>query len=273
VLGSFVIVLREVIEAGLIVGIVLAAARGASGRGRWVALGVIAGLAGACVLAIFAGSISKWFEGSGQELLNAAVLLVAVVMLAWHNAWMARHGRELAVEMRHVGEDVRGGHRPFMALAIVCGLAILREGSEVVLFLYGIVVSGVSASQLLIGGMLGVAGGIAFTALTYFGLLAIPTRYIFSVTGVLIALVAAGMAGQAMLYLNAAGVVTVLGNTVWDTSWLLSQSSFPGLALKTLVGYSDQPTAMQIIAYVATIFGMVALSRIVTSSRETATAS
>ena len=120
--------------------------------------------------------------------------------------------------------------------------------------------------------MLGVAGGIAFTALTYFGLLAIPTRYIFSVTGVLITLLAAGMAGQAMLYLNAAGVLTVLGETVWDTSWLLPQSSFPGLALKTLVGYSDQPTAMQIVAYVATIFGMVALSRIVTSPQKTAPA-
>ena len=114
------------------------------------------------------------------------------------------------------------------ALAIVCGIAVLREGSEVVLFLYGIVASGTSGSDLLVGGLLGVLGGGAFTGLTYLGLLAIPTRYIFSVTGVLITFLAAGMAAQAVFYLDSAGVLTVLNEQVWDTSWLLSQSSLVG---------------------------------------------
>jgi high-affinity iron transporter len=272
VIGAFIIVLREVIEAGLIVGVVLAAARGVPQRGRWIALGISAGVIGACVVAMFAGAISNAFEGSGQELLNAGVLLLAVVMLAWHNAWMARHGRELAAQVRHVSEEVRAGERPLMALAIVCGVAVLREGSEVVLFLYGIVASGTSASQLLLGGVLGVLGGAAFTGLTYLGLIAIPTRYIFIVTSVLITFVAAGMAGQAMVYLNAAGVLTALGQPVWDTSWFLSQSSLLGLALKTLIGYSEQPSVMQILAYIATIVGMTVLARYVAAPRKMATA-
>jgi hypothetical protein len=74
VLGALVIVFREVLEAGLIIGIVLAATRGLPGRGRWVALGVLAGLAGAGVVALFAEAISNAFEGAGQELLNASVL-------------------------------------------------------------------------------------------------------------------------------------------------------------------------------------------------------
>jgi high-affinity iron transporter len=260
-IGAFIIVLREVIEAGLIVGIVLAATRGVPQRGAYVTYGVLGGVAGACVVAIFAGFIADAFAGSGQEILNAVVLILAVMMLAWHNAWMAKHGRELANQVKAVGQAVASGTRPLAALAIVCGVAVLREGSEVVLFLYGIVASGTSGSALLAGGLLGVAGGAALTGLSYLGLLAIPARHIFKVTGILITFVAAGMAAQAVLFLDSAGFLTILNQPVWDTSWALSQTSIVGLLMHTLLGYSDQPTAMQLIVYAGTIVAMVALMR------------
>jgi high-affinity iron transporter len=261
-LGALIIVFREVIEAGLIVGIVLAATRGVLDRGRWVSFGVIAGVAGATIVALFAGVISEAFQGSGQEFFNAGVLSIAVVMLMWHNAWMARHGREIAVEMRQVGTAVSEGAKPLTALAIVVGLAVLREGSEVVLFLYGIFASGTDATSLLVGGLLGVAAGAAFTGLTYFGLLAIPTRYIFSVTSWLIALLAAGMAAQAVQFLNNGGVAVVLDRTVWDTSWLLSEGSIFGRLMHTLIGYTERPTELQLIVYVAILIAMYLLMRI-----------
>ncbi len=259
-IGALIIVFREVIEAGLIVGIVLAATRGVRGRALWVGLGVGAGFAGAGLVAAFAGAISGSFQGSGQEILNASVLILAVLMLAWHNAWMAKHGRELARRVKTVGTAVAAGDEPLVALAVVCGVAVLREGSEVVLFLYGIVASGTSGGDLLIGGLLGILGGVALTGLSYLGLLVIPSRYIFKVTGILITLLAAGMAAQAVFYLNAAGLLTAFSATVWDTSAVLPQSSVLGLILHTLVGYHDQPTAMQLIAYVATIVAMLILS-------------
>jgi high-affinity iron transporter len=172
--GALVIVFREVIEAGLIIGIVLAATRGISGRGHWVTAGVLLGTLGAGVVALFAEAIANAFEGSGQELLNASVLGAAVVMLMWHTVWMARHGREMAAEMAAVGAAVTAGKRPMTALVVVVGLAVLREGSEVVLFLYGILAGGTSGSSLFIGGTLGLAVGAAFTALTYYGLVSIP---------------------------------------------------------------------------------------------------
>src|SRR5207245_11065709 len=143
-------------------------------RGHWVAAGVLLGTLGAGIVALFAEAIANAFEGSGQELLNASVLGAAVVMLMWHNAWMARHGREMAAEMAAVGAAVSAGKRPMTALAAVVGLAVLREGSEVVLFLYGILAAGTSGSSLLAGGVLGLAAGAAFTALTYYGPLSIP---------------------------------------------------------------------------------------------------
>jgi high-affinity iron transporter len=261
-LGALIIVFREVLEAGLIVGIVMAATQGVAGRGRWIAIGIGAGVLGAAIVAAFAGVISEAFQGAGQELFNASVLGIAVVMLMWHNAWMARHGREIAADMRRVGHDVSEGAKPLTALAIVVGLAVLREGSEVVLFLYGIMASGTSGMSLLTGGVLGIAAGAAFTGLTYFGLLAIPNRYIFSVTSWLIALLAAGMAAQSVQFLNNAGVAEVLGRTMWDTSWLLSEGSILGRLLHTLIGYTERPTELQLVAYIATLLAMALLMRI-----------
>jgi high-affinity iron transporter len=260
-LGALIIVFREVLEAGLIVGIVMAATRGVAGRGRFVTYGIVAGVAGAALVAIFAGAISQAFEGSGQEMFNAAVLGIAVVMLMWHNAWMARHGREIAAEMRQIGGAVSAGAKPLTALAIVVGLAVLREGSEVVLFLYGIMASGTSGSALAIGGLLGIVAGAAFTALTYFGLLAIPTRYIFTVTSWLIALLAAGLAAQSVQFLYNAGVINALGTTVWDTSWLLTEDGILGRLLHTLIGYTARPSELQLVAYVGTLVVMALLMR------------
>src|SRR5207302_5179672 len=159
------------------------------------------------------------------------------------------------------------GRRPLAALAMVVGLAVLREGSELVLFLYGIVAAGASTSSLLAGGMFGLAAGAAFTALTYYGLIAIPARYIFAVTSILIALLAAGMAAQAVQYLDAAGLINVLGERLWDSSSLLPQDSLLGRLLHTLVGYTDRPTELQLITYLATLAVMVALTRFAGSMR------
>ena len=80
-LASLLIVFREVIEAGLIVGIVLAATSGVARRGLWISIGVAGGILGACLVATFAEQLARLFQGSGQELFNASILLVAVLML------------------------------------------------------------------------------------------------------------------------------------------------------------------------------------------------
>jgi high-affinity iron transporter len=262
-LAALIIVFREVIEAGLVIGIVLAAARGVHGRIAWVAVGILAGVAGACLVAAFAGIIGEAFAGTGQELFNAAVLIVAVLMLAWHNVWMARHGRAIAAEVKTVGDAVASGSRPMTALAIVVGMAVLREGSEVVLFLYGIAVSGSETfASMAVGGVLGLLFGGALSALMYFGLLSVPTRYLFSVTSGLIALLAAGMAAQAVTFLQVAGVLTVLPQTVWNTSDVLPDSSLFGKVLNTLVGYNDHPTMLQLVVYLATLASILIMMRL-----------
>ncbi|MDE2228888.1 MAG: FTR1 family protein [Alphaproteobacteria bacterium] len=263
-LATLVIVLREVIEAGLIVGIVLAATQGVPRRGLWVAYGVVGGVVGACLVAAFAGQIASLFEGSGQELFDAGILTLAVGMLTWHNVWMASHGRAMAQQMRQVGTAVAAGERPLAALAIVCGIAVLREGSEIVLFLYGIAASGgTSAAGMMTGGAFGVLAGAGITALMYFGLLTIPARHLFSVTSGLITLLAAGLASQAVAFIQQAGYLDVLTSTVWNTSWLLSDGSLVGRLVHTLIGYTAQPDGAQLAIYLITIGVIVGLMRLV----------
>ncbi len=263
-LSALVIVFREAIEAGLIIGIVLAATQGVARRAWYVALGVFGGVLGACLVAAFAGELASAFQDSGQELFNATILLLAVAMLTWHNVWMASHGRQMARELKAAGLEVAMGSRTLMALSIVVGVAVLREGSEVVLFLYGIAAQGgTSGAGLALGGALGLGAGAVVSALMYFGLLAIPAHRLFAVTSGLITLLAAGMAAQAVLFLQNGGYITVFFDSVWNTSWLLAEDSIPGKLLHTLIGYTDAPNLAQILAYLATIAMMWTLMRLV----------
>jgi high-affinity iron transporter len=263
-LSALLIVFREVIEAGLIVGIVLAATQGVPRRGQAVSAGVLAGVLGACLVAAFAGELAALFQGNGQELFNASILLLAVVMLTWHNVWMASHGREMARELKAAGHDVVTGKRTLAALGVVVGVAVLREGSEVVLFLYGIAAQGgTTNAALLAGGALGLAAGAAVSALMYFGLLTIPAGRLFQVTSGLITLLAAGMAAQAVLFLQNGGYINAMNGTIWDTSWLLKEDSIPGRLLHTLIGYVEAPDGAQILAYLATIAAILVLMRLV----------
>lgn len=273
-LGSLIIVFREVLEAGLIVGIVLAATEGVRGRAAFIAGGIAAGVAGAALLAAFAGALSGAFSGNGQEVFTASILLAAAAMLGWHQLWMASHGRQLAGEMKAVGRDVALGRRSLTAMGVVVAVAVLREGAEVVLFLYGIAVAGHDGwPALLAGGALGVALGAAVSFLLYRGLVAIPLSRLFAVTGWLIALLAAGMAGQAAAVLAGADLIPAWGYQVWDTSWLLPEDGLAGRALHALVGYSDRPMGVQIATWLAVLVVLLAGPRVVSAFRVPATPS
>ncbi|MDR3411648.1 MAG: FTR1 family protein [Formivibrio sp.] len=263
-LGSALIIFREVLEAALIVGIVLAATRGVPGRGIWVAGGVLGGIVGAGLVALFAEAIASAAEGFGQELFNAGILFIAVAMLTWHQVWMSRHGREMAKHMNDLGRSIQEGGTALHVLAIVVGAAILREGSEAVLFMYGMAASdNGQGSQLLAGGLLGLLGGVFCGGALYLGLLKIPAKWLFDTTGWLIILLAAGMASQAAAFLVQAGILPALGEQLWNSSAILARDSVMGRVMHTLIGYDDRPDGIQLVFYFATLFGIVGLTRFI----------
>lgn len=261
-LPTAIIVFREVLEAALIVSIVLAATRGAKGRGLWITIGVLVGVMISGVLAYFAESLAQALEGFGQELFNAGILSLAVLMLGWHNIWMQQHGRELAREMNAVGRAVSAGEKPLYVLAIVVGLAVMREGSELVLFLLGLARSeSGGVTDLLLGGGLGLFLGVLVGLVLYWGLARIPVRYFFKATSLLILFLSAGLAAQAAHFLVEADWLPPLGESLWDTSWLLPEDGVVGQILHALIGYVARPDGVQLIVYGATIVLTLGLMR------------
>ena len=250
--GTALIVFREVLEAALIVGIVAAATTGIPGRMRYIAGGLAAGLLGSILVAFGAEKISQLAEGMGQELFNASILGIAVVMLAWHNIWMSVHGRELAASAKQLGRDVVSGARELSVVLVVIAVAVLREGSETVLFLYGVAISGdASQGAMIAGGAIGLVGGVAVGWFLFKGLLRIPLRHFFTATSVLVLLLAAGMAAQAARFLIQANMLPSLASPLWDTSGVVDNSSLLGKLLQGLLGYDAQPSGMQMIFFVA----------------------
>lgn len=251
-LGVALLVFREVLEAALIVTIVAAATRGVPRRGIFIGGGIAAGVIGAIIVAMFAGVIAEAVGGSGQELFNASVLLAAVAMIGWHVIWMSSHGRHLAQQLQSVGHAVKAGSSSLAMLLAVVALAVLREGSEIVLFLYGMAAGGAHRSDLLLGVPLGLAGGVAVGFALYFGLLRIPMRYFFTATNWMLVLLAAGLASTAARFLIQADWLPAWGNQLWNTSALLDNGSVVGQALHILVGYDARPAGMQVAFWLVT---------------------
>ncbi|MDE2234341.1 MAG: FTR1 family protein [Gammaproteobacteria bacterium] len=262
-LPTAIIVFREVLEAALVIAIVMGASRGVAQRSLWVAGGIVMGLSAASVVAMFADAIANAFSGTGQALLNAVILLAAVVMLAWHNIWMSAHGRKMAQQLKAVGAAVQTGNKTLMALSIVCFAAVMREGSELVLFLWAIVASGGRETGMIAGGFAGLAAGVLAGGLLYRSLLFIPVRYFFAVTGWLILLLTAGLAAQAAGFLNQAGLLPALGTGLWNTSRILSQESMLGQLLHILVGYIARPSGIELLFYAVTLLTIFTLMQLI----------
>ncbi len=258
-LSSLIIVFREILEAALIVGILMAATRGLCLRGRYVFFGCVAGVVGACVVAMFTEALSAAIEGMGQELFNASVLILAAIMISWHVVWMKQHASEMSKELKQVGQQVCEGKAPLYALSTVAFVAVLREGSEIVLFIYGLLASGKDWVSVVSGGSVGMILGCLVGIMLYLGLLRIPMGKLFSVTGTILIFLTAGMVSQAVGYLTAVGWLPTLADPLWDLSNILSEQSIPGKILNALIGYTERPTGIQAIFYGLTVGGLVML--------------
>ncbi len=255
--STAIIIFREVIEIALIIGIVLAATRGLPNRMKWIIGGFAGGLSGAGLVAIFAGVISSAAQGMGQELFNALILFTAAIVIGWTVLWMKGHAREMSMHFRQVGHDVRDGNLPFYSLSLIIGLAMLREGSEIVLFIYGMLLSGQSYASIASGSATGLTGGIVTGVLFYHGILKLPARYVLTVTSWLLIILVAGLTAQGIGYLTAAGYFSNYSQQLWDTSNMLSESSIIGKALHSLIGYTSHPTLAQLVAYLGVLVSLL----------------
>ncbi len=264
-----IIIFREVVEIALVVGVLLAATKGMTGRRRWVSAGIALGTLGSVVLAFFTRSLSEGFGGRAQEVLNACVLFAAAVLIGWTVIWMRVHGRRMTEQIKQIGKAVAADEKPLHTLAVVAGLSTLREGSEAVLFTYGVLAAGQSVASVIAGFAVGIALGVLTGAALYLGLVKIPAKQLFSVTSILLVFLAAGMVSQGLAFLSSVGFVPELGTALWDTSSFLPEAGIVGRFLNVLIGYVEKPSGIQALGYFLTLAGILVVSGILEKSQST----
>lgn len=257
-LQVFIVVFREIIEISLIIGILSAATKGILYRERYIAGGLMLGVLGSVALAYTMDNISSMVDGDGQEIFNGIVLILASLLITWTVIWMQKHSKSLSGELKALANKVRTGDKTILSLLLVTTLSVLREGSEIVLFTYGIFMTGISFAQLMMGFFAGMLCGSLCGLALYYGMMKIFGRYFFKITTWILVFLSCAILSQGVGYLVSVEVVPSIIDPIWDSSGLISDQSIVGKILNICIGYIDQPSATVVIAYIVNFLVLMA---------------
>ena len=250
------IVWRESVEALLVVGILYTWLRATPEGKRGLPYlwgGVAAGLALAVALALVLLGVSSWLSDEGQEWFQAIMSLAACALVVQMVVWMKKHGRTLKGELES-GARASVASDNWWGLLVLVAIAVAREGSETVVFLYGTVSAGEGGSDMLMLAVAGVAG-FAVALLTFWllqlGGKLITWRRFFFVTEILLLLLAGSLLVGGLDHLISLDVLPTIVDPVWDSSWLLSESTGVGKVLADFAGYRALPALSSLLLWVA----------------------
>ncbi len=266
-LASYLLSLREGIEAALIIGIVLGALRQL--RRTELTPAVWAGTFAAAALSILGGVLLTMlglsFEGAAEQIFEGVTMIFAAALLTWMIFWMSRTARTLKSDLEadihkaafpgaaHQGKHSTGTRAVFL----VAFIAILREGIELALFLTASVFA-TDTVQTLVGAILGLGTAILLGWSIFAAIIRLDLRRFFQVTGFLLILFAAGLVAHGVHEFNEVGWIPAVVEHIWDINAIVNENSTFGLLLKALFGYNGNPSLTEMLAYGA-YFGAVFL--------------
>lgn len=248
-LAASLITLREGLEAALIVGIVLGYLRkiGLIDRQRAVWGGVALAIAVSAAAALALQAVGIAMEGQAEQIFEGTTMLLAAGILTWMIFWMQAQASRIR---GHLEEGVQqaisaGTDWGLFSLAFI---AVLREGLETALFLTAALFTA-TAAETIAGGLLGLGIAVALGGLIFLGAVRLPLAPFFRVTSVLLIVFAAGLVAYAAHEFAEAGILPVLIEHTWNTKAFLDDKSALGSLLRSLVGYNDDPSLVEVLAY------------------------
>tara|TARA_R110002049_G_scaffold293717_3_gene478894 strand:+ start:1495 stop:2277 length:783 start_codon:yes stop_codon:yes gene_type:complete len=246
-LNAVIIILREVIEASLIISLFLAYSQIFKHDRTWLLKALIFGLISAVVYAINIGVVSLWFEGVGQEIINAGIQTIIYLVLLIFLIAVMRPRTAL--------------NKSILTAMMMTGVifAAVREGSEIILYIHGFVTVPELLQSVLLGSAIGGGIGVSIGVCIYYLLINMPVKISVSVAYMLIVLVAGSMVSQTIQQLTQADWISSQ-YPLWDTSSLISEHSVTGQLLYAVIGYEATPTAIQVTAYLSSLIIIILLS-------------
>ena len=260
-IAAAIIVLREMLEICLIIGMLSAVLKDFSNKTRLLLLGVGSGLGVSVILALSLKQINQSFNGNGQEWLNIGILSASILCIAWTLIWMNQQGKKLYNQVVAATQKLKQEETSIWPIIFIITLSISREGAELILFLSGVAASANHSHEIMYGALIGAILGVILGVSLYAGLLKISTKYFFKIINVMLIILAAGMSAQLASYLGSIDIISQYSEVLWDSSRFVSESSIAGKLLNGIIGYSSHPTKLQVIFYSATISTMTYLVR------------
>ena len=248
-LPSFLLSLREGLEAALIIGIVFGVLTRLDRQDLKPVVwwGVIAAVLASVLVGIGLNLLGMSFEGKAEEIFEGLALLFAAGVLTWMILWMQKQGRHLKTGIEN--ETTKALSTGGKALFLLAFLAVFREGLELAIFL--LATSFVSGGMLTgIGALLGLSSAVILGWALFSTTNRLSLRSFFQITNILLIFFAAGMVAYGVHELNEAGWIPAIIYPVWDINHILSDKSQLGLVLKALFGYNGNPSLTEVLAYV-----------------------
>ena len=250
-LPSFLIGIREGLEAALIVGLALGVLA-KTGQPQFRKM-IWAGVAAAVLISLIIAGILQWIgaslEGTAEEIFEGTTMLLAAGVLTWMIFWMLRNSRRFQLGLE---SDVRDAVKRGQALALfgIAFFAVLREGIETALFLSAAALS-TNSNAVLLGGLLGIAIAVLIGWALFAATIRLNLGRFFLVTSLLLILFAAGLFAHGIHEFVEVGWIPPILDPVWDINHILSEESISGAMLKTLFGYNGNPSLTEVLAYVS----------------------
>lgn len=248
------VIFREMLEISLILGIVFASTSSIKNSRVYIIAGMMGGFIGAAILAFFITTISSSMSGYGEEIIDVAIIMVTVIVVGTTAIWVKNSGYEINNKLKKLVNVEDDSQKPKVMLLLVVATTIFRESTEIVLYLHALASAyNVSTTDYIMGFILGTFAGVGAAIGVNYSMSKIGVKYLFKVSFILLALVAASLASEAAGILTSVGIVSFLSDTIWDSEDFISDFSLIGKILKILVGYNSKPNGLQIIFYLGTL--------------------
>ncbi|MFP3017899.1 MAG: FTR1 family protein [Candidatus Tisiphia sp.] len=249
------VVFRECLEIALLLGVILAVTKQLEKSRIYIIAGVMLGTVSAALFAFFTRSITVAFSGLGDEIFNSGVILLTVALIGWTIVWMQGYGIKIKQNLNDLSVKISSGDSSYIMLVLIVAATILREGMEIIILVYSISsVEIIDSNSYLLGLIIGMVSGLTLGVIIYLGLIKIVNQlYIFRISSILLMLVASGFAAEAAGILSSSGIITILSDQLWDSSWLISDRSIYGKFLKMITGYIARPNGLQVVFYICTL--------------------
>lgn len=249
------VVFRECLEIALLLGVILAVTKQLEKSRIYIIAGVMLGTVSAALFAFFTRSITVAFSGLGDEIFNSGIILLTVGLIGWTIVWMQGYGIKIKQNLNDLSVKISSGDSSYIMLVLIVAATILREGMEIIILVYSIAsVEIIDSNSYLLGLIIGMVSGLTLGVIIYLGLIKIVNQqYIFRISSILLMFVASGFAAEAAGILSSSGIITILSDQLWDSSWLISDRSIYGKFLKMITGYIARPNGLQVVFYICTL--------------------